>query len=67
MGFFRKDKKTSEETPQDDTKTSSKTSKAEFKIVKHENQRPEGYGTCPGDCEKCSRCIIGLNTVVVLH
>ncbi len=41
--------------------------KGEFKIIKNESDRPDNYGLCPGDCTNCKRCIIGLDTCVVLH
>ena len=38
-----------------------------FDILEPGKEVPEGYGTCPGLCDDCVRCVIGLNTVVPLH
>ena len=40
----------------------------EFKIIKSKSDKPKGYGVCPMDCKKCSKCQKrGTKTVVNLH
>lgn len=39
----------------------------EFKIIRRAEDRPDNYGICPGDCTNCRRCVIGLDTCVLLH
>jgi hypothetical protein len=41
--------------------------RGEFRIVENASDKPDGFGVCPADCTKCKRCVIGLDTVVVLH
>lgn len=38
-----------------------------FLAVKHEEDKPFNFGVCCGDCIRCRRCIVGKNTVVILH
>lgn len=39
----------------------------EFRFIHARVEKPAGYGICPGDCRKCSRCLRGMRTCVLPH
>jgi hypothetical protein len=40
----------------------------EFRMIYNLSERPRGFGICPMNCSKCTRCLVrGLSTVVVKH
>jgi hypothetical protein len=39
----------------------------QFNAVADISDKPDGFGVCPGDCTTCIRCVMGLNSVVLLH
>jgi hypothetical protein len=39
----------------------------EFRMVQTKADKPKGYGMCPGNCRKCTRCLKGKLTVNLPH
>lgn len=39
----------------------------EFRFIKDIKDKPKEFGICPGNCRYCTRCLHGLDTVILPH